>query len=229
MPFFLDQARLIRIHLKGSNPQLGPSDGIPHIWDNKNKKDLGGELYAVGPAWFDKEGKEHRLAEYTNINFPDTSHYSAYKGQHLPRIDVNTLKQKTDEVAFEVVYSGAFDGVSRIKQHITIRASGITVNDQLEGDVQKARVYYPMLVFDGEEKTAITTNKHQVNLYLRDGGVCFESIYPKRSTIQHIHTQHSFRNGYAEVAFFDIEGKEMTYRISATKTERRKRQENQSQ
>ena len=35
---------LIRIHLKNSNPQLGPTDAIPHKWDNKKKKDLGGEI-----------------------------------------------------------------------------------------------------------------------------------------------------------------------------------------
>ena len=38
---------LIRIHLKNSNPQLGPTDAIPHKWDNKKKKDLGGELLSV--------------------------------------------------------------------------------------------------------------------------------------------------------------------------------------
>ncbi|HBK41710.1 hypothetical protein [Proteiniphilum sp. UBA1028] len=208
---------LIRIHLKGSNPQLGPSDGIPHVWDNKKKQDLGGELYAVGPAWFDKEGKEHRLAEYTNTSYPDSSLYTAYKGQLQPRIEVNAVKQKPDEVAFEITYSGEFDGVTQIKQQLTINNSGITIKDQLKGDIQKARAYYPMLVFDGEEKTIITTSRHTLNLFLRDGGVCFEALYPARNTIQRDQTRHSFRNGYAEVAYFDVMGKKMTYRISAGK------------
>ena len=78
---------LIRIHLKNSNPQLGPSDGIPHKWDNKKKQDLGGELYAVGPEWQDATGGIHRLAEYTNILFPNTSCFSAYRGSTAVDLD----------------------------------------------------------------------------------------------------------------------------------------------
>ena len=69
-------------------------------------------MYAVGPEWHDAAGGVYRLAEYTNILFPDTSYFSAYKGSKLPEIDVRNVRQSVDGVAFEVVYTGRFDGVT---------------------------------------------------------------------------------------------------------------------
>src|SRR2546430_77189 len=42
---------LIRVHLKNSKPQLGPSDGVVHAFDPKTKEDLGGENLCIGPGW----------------------------------------------------------------------------------------------------------------------------------------------------------------------------------
>ena len=159
---------LIRIHLKNSNPQLGPTDAIPHKWDNKKKKDLGGELLSVGPAWFDKEGVEHRLAEYTNISYPNTELYSAYTGTSLPEIKVTIKEQTLQKVSFEVAYIGNFGGVSRITQQFTINEKGLIVKDNLQGEVQSMRVYYPMLVDDGEEMTRVNMTNNKVSLSLRE-------------------------------------------------------------
>lgn len=206
---------LIRIHLKNSNPQLGPSDAVPHKWDNKAKKDLGGELLSVGPAWFDAEGKEHRLSEYTNISFPGKDLYSAYTSDSLPRIKVRILEQKPEQVKFEISYEGEFAGLSGITQQITIDSKGVTIKDRLTGNSKNMRVYYPMLVFDGEEKTRIKTKGNCLNLYLRDGGIEFKAIQPEKSEIKRSGNYVAYRNGFAESAYFDVNGKEAVYRISA--------------
>lgn len=205
---------LIRIHLKNSNPQLGPSDGIPHKWDNKKKKDLGGELYAVGPEWCDTKDKIHRLAEYTNILFPDTSHFSAYVGNKLPEVDVKYIRQSVDEVAFEVIYNGDFDGISRLTQRIHIDCSGVTVRDILKGDVKKMRICYPMLVDDGMEETKISFQGQKVILQSRDGQICFQSISPRNVTIQRKQKRIPYRNGYADIAYFESDGNVMEYKIT---------------
>lgn len=62
---------LIRCHIKGSNPQLGPSDGVVHRFDPKTKQDLGGENMCVGPAWIDSSGTWHRLADYSPQSPPN--------------------------------------------------------------------------------------------------------------------------------------------------------------
>lgn len=205
---------LIRIHLRNSNPQLGPSDGIPHKWDNKKKRDLGGELYAVGPEWCDTKGRVHRLAEYTNILFPDTSHFSAYGGDRLPEIDVNNIKLSVDGVAFEVVYTGRFDGVSRISQRIDIDHTGISICDILKGNVKKMRACYPMLVDDGMEETKIDFQEKKVILQSRDGRICFQAISPQNVTVQRRKKRIPYRNGYADIAYFESDVNRMQYKIT---------------
>lgn len=208
---------IIRIHLKNSNPQLGPSDAVPHNWDNKQKKDLGGELLSVGPAWYDKEGKEHRLSEYTNISFPNTDYYSAYTTKPLPEIKIDIREETPDKVSFEVSYTGDFAGLSKISQQITIDSQGVLVNDNLTGDIKSMRVYYPMLVFDGEENTRIDMKSNNLDLFLRDGGVDFKAIYPENSILKRSGNRISYRNGFAEAAYFDVQGKKAVYRISKEK------------
>ena len=205
---------LIRIHLKNSNPQLGPSDGIPHKWDNKKKQDLGGELYAVGPEWHDAAGGVYRLAEYTNILFPDTSYFSAYKGSKLPEIDVRNVRQSVDGVAFEVVYTGRFDGVTQISQRVYIDHTGITVRDILKGNVKKVRACYPMLIDDGMEETKIDFQDGKVILQSRDGQICFQAISPPNATIQRKRKRIPYRNGYADIAYFESDKNVIQYKIT---------------
>lgn len=206
---------LIRVHLKNSNPQLGPSDGIPHRWDNKNKKDLGGEIYAIGPEWSGKEGKSYRLAEYTNILYPDTLHYSAYSGAKLPQIAVKSRIQTRDKVDFEVNYKGNFDGVISITQHITIDVTGITVRDELKGQLKGLRACYPMLIDDGLEKTGINLQTKKVTLQSRNSKISFEALMPGDVHIKRKNQVLSYRNGYADIAYFETNGKITCYKISA--------------
>lgn len=205
---------LIRIHLKNTNPQLGPSDAVSHIWDNKKKQEVGGELMAVGPAWFDKDGKEHRLAEYTNICYPDTHYYSAYTAEKLPQISIRVKEESPERVKFEVVYQGDFCGVTSISQQLIIDAEGITVTDKLKGNTKGMRVYYPMLIDDGSEKTTVSFDKQGVRLFLRDGEMAFYPLYPRSATVKRTGKKLSYRNGFAEGAYFDIQGKKAVYKIT---------------
>ena len=204
---------LIRVHLKKSNPQLGPSDGIPHRWDNKKKKDLGGDLYAVGPAWFDTNGQEHRLAEYTNIIYPDSNLYSAYKSFQKPQIQTKIIKQSPQEVQFKIIYNGNFNNVTQISQCISIDKSGISICDSLKGDIQRLRIYYPMLIDDGMEKTKIDIKKHRMILQNRDGGICFQAVNPS-AFIKRKNKKFYYRNGYADVAYFDSNKNIAKYKIT---------------
>lgn len=208
---------LIRIHLKNSNPQLGPSDAVPHKWDNKNRKDLGGELLSVGPAWFNNEGREFRLAEYTNISFPNKALYSAYTATPLPDINIKILKQTPDRVKFKITYTGEFNGVSKISQTITVDSRGVLVEDQLTGEFKSFRIYYPMLVDDGQEKTTVRIHGDFLDLSLRDGGITLHSLFPGKSIINRTGNPLPFRNGFAEAAYFDIDGNRARYRISNSK------------
>lgn len=205
---------LIRVHLKGSNPQLGPSDGIPRVWDNKKKKDMGGELYAVGPEWRGVDGKEHRLAEFTNLLYPDSLLYSAYVSAKRPEVVVKVLKQAKYEVCFEVRYTGDFAGVNEVVQTITVNSKGVTVADVLSGSFRTMNVCYPVLIGDGEEKTRISIDGSRAELSMRDGTVSFQALFPRQSALKRVDKRLSFRNGYADIISFDVKGKRAVYRIS---------------
>jgi hypothetical protein len=205
---------LIRIHAAGGNPQIGPSDAIPHKWDNKQKKDLGGELYAVGPGWVDTSGDVHRLAEYTNLYYADPKLYSAYQSATPPQINVQAIKCSTNEVAFEVSYTGSFNGVHCITQRIIINRAGITVHDRLEGSIKQMFVTYPMLTDDGSEQSCIQLKKNQITIQLRDGKMTFTARSPRSAVMRRKGERLYFRNGFADIATFDVIGQQAIYRIS---------------
>ena len=186
---------LIRCHIKGSNPQLGPSDGVVHGFDPETKEDLGGENLCIGPAWRDSSGEWHRLAD-TNVK---------------PKIEV--LQESTSKVRFKLVYE--IEGV-RVTETVTVEASGVTVEGVLSG-AKAMRVYYPMLVFDGLEETKIEMAGSAVTLSLRDGAVRFEVLEPSGVELHRTGKRLDFRNGEAEAAYADIPGLRAVYRIAGTR------------
>jgi hypothetical protein len=187
---------LIRVHLKGGYPQLGPSDGVVHQFDPQTKANLGGENLCIGPAWCDASGKWHRLADYSP--------------EQPPRVEV--LKHTPREVAFRLTYEGSFDGVKRIRETITLTPEGVTVTDALEGPTA-FRVCYPMLVFDGLEETRVAIDHHEAHLTLRGASLRFAVEAPSRVTLQRSGHRLDFRSGQAEMLYAEIHGTQATYSI----------------
>lgn len=189
---------LIRVHVKNSNPQLGPSDGVVHQFDPKTKADLGGENLCIGPAWRDASGQWHRLADYSS--------------KHLPTVEI--LREKPDEVAFRVTYEGDLDGARRVRETITAKRDRVIVEDSLEGP-GSIRVYYPMLVFDGLEETRTSLSGNVARLSLRDGALQFSVDQPAGVSLQRAGRRLDFRSGQAEALYADVPGTTVTYSIRA--------------
>ena len=127
---------------------------------------------------------------------------------------MKNIKLSVDGVAFEVVYTGRFDGVSRISQRIDIDHTGITIRDILKGNVKKMRACYPMLVDDGMEETKIDFQEKKVILQSRDGRICFQAISPQNVTVQRKQRRIPYRNGYADIAYFESDVNRMQYKIT---------------
>ncbi len=189
---------LLRVHLRGSNPQLGPSDGVVHEFDVRTKADLGGENLAVGPSWRDASGSWHRLADYAPTNAPT----------------VEVLREGRDEVSFRVTYAGDFDGVKRLREIVTVTPAGVKVRDELTGP-EHFRICYPMLVFDGLEETRVKVAGGEALLSLRDGSVRFAVAQPDGAVLQRSSKRLDFRSGQAELLYSDIPGSSATYLIQA--------------
>jgi hypothetical protein len=127
---------VLRIHVKGGHPQLGPSDGCAPKFSGQDVQ------IAVGPLWPDAAGVWRSLAEMS---------------PPAPQVDI--VEEKPERVVFRVTYSElrakgqAGPGVS-LTETLTVEPSGVTVQDEISGGSVKAlRISYPMLIFDGLQKT----------------------------------------------------------------------------
>ena len=144
----------------------------------------------MGPAW-QVNGKWRKLAECKG-----TTH------------EVTVLEETPWRVRFQVAYSGA-------SQNVTIDENGVTVEDAITLDgVDAMRVTYPMLVFDGQDKTKVEMNKNAVTLTLAGKSVNFTVLEPKGLKLQRSGKQLKHRNGMVEAVYAETSGRRMIYRIS---------------
>jgi len=189
---------LIRCHIRGANPQLGPSDGLVHRFDRRRKLDLGGQNVAVGPAWQDAEGTWHRLADYARAD--------------RPRVEV--LHEARDCVRFRVTYDRPGPGADRVIQTLSLDRDGLTVEDRIDTSGTGAvRVYFPMLIFDGLEETDVELAGAAVRLRLRGGAIRFRVLEPEGIELHRTGEVCEHRNGLAEPVWGQSARPRIVYRI----------------
>ena len=188
---------LLRVHLRGSLPQLGPSDGCAPKFSGK------GMEFAVGPAWKPPgEVPWHSLASAT----PNGS-------------SVNLLPRSGSKGGFRVHFTLTSEsdaiGPTVIDETVALDSRGVTITDTLTGPADAMSVYYPMLVFDGEEESQVTLDRRELTLRLRSKGVRVTILEPAQSTWQRTGLSLGHRSGLVEPAYFEIRGNTAKYRIEA--------------
>ncbi|MCP4374928.1 MAG: hypothetical protein GY794_01910, partial [bacterium] len=77
------------------------------------------------------------------------------------------------------------------------------------------RVSYPMLVFDGKDRTKVAMDKNAVKLTLAGKSVKFTVLEPSGVTLRRNDKQLKHRNGMVAEAFAETTGKRLVYRITA--------------
>jgi hypothetical protein len=175
---------ILRIHLKDGHPQLGPSDGCGPKFSGE------GVSLAVGPAWR-TDGEWKKLAE----------------SKEAP-LDVTVLEETPQRVRFQISYTN-------VSQTVTIDQAGVTVEDVITADgADAARVYFPMLVFDGKDETKVAMDGNTVTLELAGKSVKFTVLEPQGLMLQRSGEQLTHQNGMMEAAFAEAKGKRVVYRIS---------------
>ncbi|MCP4450436.1 MAG: hypothetical protein GY809_03170, partial [Planctomycetes bacterium] len=185
---------LIRIHLKDAHPQLGPSDGCASLFSGK------GVNYAVGPAWQDAQGHWTKLADLSPVK---------------PVVEV--LEESVERSSVKITYTIGTDAKSKVvlTETITVKPNEVIVEDQLEGDdIKQLRVYYPMLLSDGMNKTHIQMHKKSVRLEMEGKDIVFQAMGSSPGTLVRSGQQLKHRNGLVEPVYFDVKGKSAKYRIS---------------
>jgi hypothetical protein len=187
---------LLRVHVNGGHPQLGPSDGCAPLYSGA------GVNIATGPAWQEPGGQWRSLAELS----PPT-----------PTVEI--LEQEPARTRFRVSYARLSDGKGpapiRLTQTILVEPSGVTVIDELTGGGDRMRVTWPMLVSDGAQPTAIAMAGNTATLRLGGRGTRFTLLEPAGVALVRSGKPLGHRNGTVEVATAEFSGKRTVYRIEA--------------
>jgi hypothetical protein len=185
-----DPTGLVRVHLQGCIPQLGPSSGT--IDDVPERK---GTPWAIGPVWTPEKGKPVRLA-----------------GLRTPGMHLVTSSVAADTVTFTV--SGRL-GRDVVTEEIQVGAGEVRVADHWQSaSPGSLMVTYPALTTDGRSETTITVNGSRVTLQRQGGGgVAFEVLEPAGTALTRSGLRIKHPNGFVEPILGTVTGDRIVYRI----------------
>ncbi|MET0555837.1 MAG: glycosyltransferase, partial [Vicinamibacteria bacterium] len=175
---------LLRVHVAGGNPQLGPSDGV-----------AAPGLVALGTAWRDAGGQWHRLGGL----------------QTGSRVEI--LEEAPQRVRFRVVHEGMSGGPTRIQQTISVEPEGVTIEDEVSGPHTALRVELPALISDGAETTGVALAGGTVRLSLR-GASNEVSLLSPGGSFERTGEVYDHRNGRVEILAAEISGDHARYRVA---------------
>jgi hypothetical protein len=184
---------ILRMHIKGGNSQLGPSDGAASYFSGE------GVSLATGLSWQNADGSWSSLAE-----------------QKVEPSIVEVLEESTNSVKFKVEYS--FPSASRlvvISETIGIADGIITVENEISGVEGLKRINWPMLVFDGKDAVDINLTDSSAELELNGTGVVFTILDNSGSKLKRSNEKLIHRNGLVETAFAEFNGNKISYQLTA--------------
>jgi hypothetical protein len=195
---------LIRVHLKGSLPQLGPSDGLIGAYNTSaqyrplypSEDPTGLPTTGIGPGWQVTGGTWKTLGSL----------------QKIPTVTI--LEQTPERASFRVAY--AIDSGSTLHETVVVTPSGVNVIDSVTGGgITSLRMYYPILVSDGEQSTTVQLAGNAVTLALRGKGARYSVLRPEASTLVRSYVERNHRNGRADLVFATALSRVVEYRVTA--------------
>jgi Glycosyl Hydrolase Family 88 len=185
-----DPTGLVRVHIQGCSPQLGPSSGV--IDDAAGRQ---GTPWAIGPVWTPVQGIPVRLA---GLRAP---------GMHLIASNITS-----DAVTFNV--SGTL-GQEVVTEEIRVCSKEVRVMDHWQSlSPGTLMITYPALTTDGVSATDITEEGNRVALQRQGGGgVAFEVLEPASTTLTRSGLRINHPNGFVEPILGVVTGDRLVYRI----------------
>jgi hypothetical protein len=159
-----DATGLIRVHIPGVSPQLGPSDSLVkkpkyHVADGVSPSANTG----IGVAWKDAGGVWRRVGELHASN--------------IQKWILSNVSQPPQRVVFDVTYEGNLLGVSRIVERYSITPGRVQLTTKLEGYNGPLRYMWPVLADDGRTQSTIAVVDGVVSVS-QDGGKTAQTFTP---------------------------------------------------
>ena len=180
---------IIRAHIDGANPQLGPSNGLAPLFSGE------GVYLATGPSWQNETGKWISLAEHN----PESQ-------------KVEVLQEHTDSVQFQIIHELCKEGKQcSIQETISIKEGKIIVQTEFKGIKGRKRISWPMLISDGKDDVAVELTENSASLILNEKGVRFSILVPEVAELKKSGTSINHINGIAEAIHAEFSGTTVTY------------------
>lgn len=182
---------ILRVHVYGSHPQLGPSDGVARRFGGE------GVSIATGPLWKTGNGNWRSLA--------------AHRGDD-PDIEILT---ETPALTSFIITHRIADGQDYliVSETITVTHGKVMVDTKVEGNIDGLRITWPMLVFNGSEHTMVDISDDSVTLELEGRQIRFEVVDSDGHTLTRSNEQYAHRNGMVEPLVVETIGNRVVYMI----------------
>jgi hypothetical protein len=180
---------LLRVHKKGFNPQLGPSEGLISTKTETYPADAPRTTAAIGAAWKDVNGNWKRLAEYPGRDISTTS--------------VVDVQAEPNRVSFTVIYQGYFSGPHLVTEHYVVTPDQVEQTIELPGYAGPVRITFPVLADLGDGKnTDIAPRDQTVSVSLTGHTQTFTG--PGASSVTVEDARYPFRNGWARLGIAEF-------------------------
>jgi hypothetical protein len=179
---------LIRIHRKGVDPQIGPSDALSAEAVSLYPKGAPRTTAAVGAAWKNAAGEWVRLAEF-----------GAGK---IGGAELKVASEDVKDVRFTLGYQGNFSGPKTVVESYQVVPGKVTQVTELSGYTGPMRLIVPVLADNGKEKTKIEVTGKKVSVSLGGSTVSFTSPEAEKVSVEE--TLYPSKNGWYRLGVAEL-------------------------
>ncbi len=181
---------LLRVHRKGVDPLVGPSDGAA----------IKDEPLAIGIAW--REGD--RWLPLAGLG-----------QQQIARTEVTVHEQTPHQVAFTIRYEMNRDGrVKAVIETYEVTPKQVRVTVEVDGAVDCLLVRFPAIAFDGQRVSRIWVEGSMAIVQLGNSRQTFRVDAPEGVKLRRSGRWVKSRNGYLEPVEGEIIGKWVVYSLT---------------
>ncbi len=180
---------LIRIHKRGVDSLLGPTD--------TSSSNAGPA--AVGLAW------------------PEDQQWQSLAGlgqKQIERTDFSTLPPEAGHVRFKVRYVLHRPGVAAVTESYDLTPAQVTVTAEVEGDVPRLKVRFPAMAFDGTNAAQILVEGATASVGWNHAREVFSVLSPPGTQLTRTGVWTTFRNGFFETIEGAVPGKRVVYSLT---------------
>jgi rhamnogalacturonyl hydrolase YesR len=174
---------LLRIHKRGHNPQLGPSESLIARGE-EYPADAPRTNAAVGVAWRDVNGQWRRLADYQRGD--------------ISAAEPSNVETSPDHVGLKIAYRGYFSGPDAVIEDYVVTPDEVQVTYSLPGYDGPMRIVWPVLDDIGDARTSIAAEGETVRVTLAGDMQTFTAQGAASVSVEE--TRYPFRNGWAKLA-----------------------------